>query len=79
MCIICKFQGRKRAGKPNAHYIGRGQDGLGIEENIVCLCGECHSRMDNSKYLKEYRQIVENYLKNKYENWNQIQKVYKKY
>ena len=30
-----------------AHYIARAHGGLGIEENIVTLCDDCHRSMDS--------------------------------
>ena len=43
-CVIC---GRRDTAAPNAHYIRRSRGGLGIAENIVTLCAECHRRQDN--------------------------------
>ena len=34
-------------GEPNMHYISRAQGGLGIEENVVTGCQECHHEYDN--------------------------------
>lgn len=79
LCVVCLSKGIKIKGEPNAHFVGRGQDGLGVEENVVCLCQKCHSDMDNGTKLKEYRKIVENYLKSKYPNWDKTKLVYKKY
>ena len=45
-CILC--------GKPvamqyaNAHYIPRSQGGLGIEQNVVTMCFDCHFRQHNT-------------------------------
>ena len=30
-----------------AHFIGRGQGGLGIKENLAVLCRTCHHALDN--------------------------------
>ena len=38
LCILCG-----RPGDPVAHYISRAQGGLGIAENVVTLCGGCHT------------------------------------
>ena len=62
-CVVCL----KNNGIPNAHYIRRSHGGLGIEENIVCLCENCHNRFDDGDMRKQYGLIIENYLKSKYE------------
>lgn len=65
-CVYC--------GRPDgiqiAHYVSRGRGGKGVPENLVCLCYECHSIMDNGSNLKESREIkdyVREYLKAYYE------------
>lgn len=66
---------------PNAHYISRAHGGLGIEENIVTLCHNCHHNYDNgkSKELKEHiKSKIETYLKSIYPNWNVDSLIYKK-
>lgn len=60
-CIICQ-----RPGLPEAHYIRRSQGGLGIEQNIVTLCRECHERFDNGDKREEYGDIIGRYLKQHY-------------
>lgn len=44
--------------------------GLGIEQNVVCLCVKCHNDFDNGKYREEYGTKIEKYLKRKYDNWS---------
>ena len=54
--------------------------GLGIEENIVTLCRECHYKEDFGQDTKLYEQKIEDYLKSKYGlNWNKEKLIYKKY
>lgn len=76
-CIVC---GKK--GVPNSHYIKRGQGGLGIPENVVTMCLECHNAYDNGKDEKKVRMIhkkVKSYLKRQYgENWKEEILYYKK-
>ena len=75
-CIIC---GSPYA-MPNAHYLSRGKHlGLGIEQNIVTLCTNCHRRYDQSTEREELKEIIKNYLKSKYEDWNEEDLIYKKY
>lgn len=62
----------------NSHFIKRSQGGLGIEENIVTACPDCHDRYDTNHYLKMYR-YTKKYLESKYENWDIKKLVYDKY
>lgn len=73
-CIICG-----RYGAPNAHFISRGQGGLGIEENIVTLCEECHRRYDQTAERRIYRDMIADYLRQKYIGWDETKLVYRKY
>ena len=70
-CIICG-----RAGIPNAHYIRRSQGGLGIEQNIVTLCYECHHRFDNGDKRQEYSDIIKAYLEKCYPGFGDEERVY---
>lgn len=36
-----------RPGIPEAHYIPRSAGGLGIVQNVVCLCRDCHNKFDH--------------------------------
>ena len=73
ICVICG-----KAGIPNCHYKRRSQGGLGIEQNVVCACIKCHTAYDNGDKLKEYGKIIKEYLKGKYENWNEKDLIYRK-
>lgn len=44
-CILC---GSQFTAMPNAHYISRAHSGLGVEQNIVTLCMDCHHAYDNT-------------------------------
>jgi 5-methylcytosine-specific restriction endonuclease McrA len=64
----------------NAHFIKRSQGGLGIPENIVTLCPECHYQEDFGQDTKLYEDYIEKYLKNIYgTNWSKEKLIYKKY
>ena len=53
---------------------------MGIEENIVTLCSECHYQEDFGLETKRYEEYIENYLIGIYgENWNKEKLIYKKY
>ena len=73
-CIIC---GNHRA-MPNAHYIARSHGGLGIPQNIVTLCHDCHFAYDMTTLRKEYKNIIQAYLKGKYDDWNEQDLIYRK-
>ena len=62
----------------SAHFISRAQGGLGIEENILTLCGWCHQRYDNSEYRNEMRILFREHLKKHYPEWDESKLIYKK-
>ena len=74
-CIFC---GSYNA-MPNAHVISRAYGGLGIEQNVVTLCPECHHEDDNGKNIKVYQQKIKSYLQSKYKDWKEEELIYKKY
>lgn len=75
-CVIC---GTSRMVSPNAHYIPRSHMGLGIEQNIVCLCLGCHCDYDNGSRREEYGAAIRRYLNAKYRGWDESKLVYRKY
>lgn len=74
-CVLC--------GKPwfleCAHYISRAQGGMGIPENLVMLCRDCHFKYDNGGYRKEFGRYIRDYLNSTYKNWDEKKLVYDKY
>lgn len=74
-CIICGSRHNLQA----AHYIGRAQGGLGIEENLVMLCSQCHFEYDNGKHRKDYGNFIAKYLGDKYQDWNKKTLIYSKW
>ena len=74
-CILCG----SHSAAPNAHYIPRSHGGLGIPENIVTLCADCHSRYDNGAGGIYIKREIAGYLKSKYPSWDEGKLVYKKY
>lgn len=81
-CVLC---GNYCNVMPNAHFIPRSKGGLGIEENIITLCTEltpnkCHRRYDfgTKEEREQIREQLRNYLKSKYENWNEENLYYDK-
>lgn len=62
------------------HFVARSQGGLGIEENIVTLCLDCHNDYDNGNKKDEYRNYIRNYLKSIYgDSWSEENLVYNKW
>ena len=61
----------------NAHYISRAQGGLGIEENILTLCWDCHRAYDGPE-RNTMRPILRRYLREYYDDWNEEDLTYQK-
>lgn len=77
-CIICHKVVPVECS--NAHFIKRSQGGMGIKENIVTLCPECHYQEDFGKNSKSYEDKIESYLKGYYgAEWDKSKLIYKKY
>ena len=81
-CVAC---GNHNGALPNAHYIPRSKGGLGIEQNIVTLCGpftplRCHDCFDNGTAAERERigAKIEAHLRAKYPGWNKESLVYRK-
>ena len=63
----------------NAHFIPRSAGGLGIEQNIVTACEQCHHEQDNGLNTKEHDQKAKKYLKSKYgAKWKVENLIYQK-
>lgn len=80
-CLLCGSPApvNNRLAFSNAHYISRSQGGLGIEENIVTLCPNCHiNRYDQGAEREQIRGLLRNYLMAYYHNWDEKNLVYKK-
>ena len=83
-CVLCGSPW----GIPNAHVISRGQMGMGVEENIVTLCPECHRAYDQGQNIEKFgrgttRESLQcyliAYLKQFYPNWTKEEVTYKKW
>jgi 5-methylcytosine-specific restriction endonuclease McrA len=75
-CILCG-----RPGNPWCHFISRQKGGLGIEQNIVTLCNDCHREYDESggAMHQTMRIAIKEYLVEHYPNLNEKDLVYKKW
>lgn len=67
---FCVYCGNPNAA-PVAHYIARSQGGLGVEENILTLCQNCHRRYDQSGERQKMKAFFREYLRSKYPEWNE--------
>ena len=80
-CLLCGSPApvNNRLAFSNAHYISRSHGGLGVEENIVTLCSNCHiNRYDQGAEREQIREFLRNYLIEHYPNWNEENLIYKK-
>lgn len=72
-CIWCA-----KRGQPNAHYIPRSRGGLGIEQNILSLCWDCHMQYDQTDNRERMGDFFKGYLKSKYPDWDEKNLIYTK-
>ena len=77
-CVFCGAAAPAPLAFSNAHFIARSQGGLGIPENGLTLCPECHRRYDQTTDRKKMREYFREYLKSKYENWSEEALIYRK-
>lgn len=74
LCIFCH-----RPGDPVAHVVPRSHGGLGIEQNIITACAECHRMLDNSTERQSMLEHAKMYLLAKYGVWSAEECTYKKW
>lgn len=85
LCIICG-----RPGLPVAHVVRRSSGGMGIEQNIITACNECHYALDEGLNIKrlnplgffsqdDLKQYVREYMKKQYPDWTEESVKYHKY
>lgn len=60
------------------HFVSRASSGKGIEQNLACVCLECHRKLDQSTQRKEMLERFEKYLRSQYDNWNVNDLKYRK-
>jgi 5-methylcytosine-specific restriction endonuclease McrA len=61
-----------------AHYISRARLGMGIPQNLGCMCMFCHRDYDQGSYHKEIKEIFKSYLQEHYEDWSEEALIYRK-
>lgn len=64
-CIFC---GRPR-GIEVHHFIERSRGGKGVEENLVCLCKKCHTKVHQGD--TDLQNFIREYLSSHYEDWSE--------
>ena len=71
-CVIC--------GSPYFievhHYVSRGRGGMGIPENLVCLCAYHHQKLHNGD--REVKNFCREYLEAIYPGWDESKVIYRK-
>lgn len=71
-CIYC--------GKPRGievhHFIERSRGGLGIEENLVCLCHNCHTKIHQGD--TDIQNFIREYLSEHYDGWDESELIARK-
>lgn len=72
-CIVC---GSYKA-VPNSHVVRRSQGGMGMVENVVSHCLECHILYDS--YDKEVREVTMDYIYSLYPDWSREKVTYSKW
>jgi len=77
-CVFCGLAAPAPLAWSNAHFISRGQGGLGVPENGLTLCPECHMRYDQMTARQEMRAFFREYLQEQYPNWNEEKLYYRK-
>lgn len=84
-CIICGVPGA-----PVAHCVRRSQGGMGVEQNIVTLCNECHYAHDEGLFMRrlcplgfetqqDVQEYVKDYLRGHYLGWTEESITYRKW
>ena len=77
-CVYCGSAAPGQLAWSNAHFIARSQGGLGIPENGLTLCPECHRRYDQTADRAEMRVFFREYLRMNYYDWNENDLIYRK-
>lgn len=62
----------------NSHFIKRSHGGLGIEQNLLTNCEDCHHKFDDTANRDEMFAHAERYLRYKYNDFNIDDLTYKK-
>lgn len=77
-CVNCGAAAPAPLAWSNAHFIARSQGGLGVPENGLTLCPECHRRYDQTTDRPVLREFFREYLQSKYAGWDESKLYYRK-
>ena len=72
-CIFCGAPGL-----PEMHVVPRSKGGLGVANNIVCACRECHRRADQTSDRADMIRFAISYLKFYDPDWTEESVIYRK-
>ena len=72
-CIFCG-----KRGKGEAHVISRAHGGLGVEQNLITVCRECHYQLDDTVSRPLFLELAKEHLRALYPGWNPDDVIYKK-
>lgn len=76
LCLNCG-----KPGDPVAHFISRKRGGLGVPQNILTLCEDCHKKFDTGTRQERegMRESFAEYLRSQYPDWDESKLVYSKW
>ena len=74
-CVVCKCHVPIEAAC--SHVVRRSQGGMGIPENIVCHCSDCHRMYDN--HHEWTRKTTREYIEKLYPGWTAEGVTYHRY
>ena len=77
-CVFCGLAAPAPLAWSNAHFISRGQGGLGVPENGLTLCPKCHRRYEQTTARQEMREFFREYLQEHYPEWDEEKLIYRK-
>lgn len=77
-CVNCGAAAPAPLAWSNAHFISRAQGGLGIPENGLTLCPECHRRYDQTTERPRLREYFRGYLMDRYPGWDESKLYYRR-
>lgn len=66
--VCCVYCGKGR-GIEVHHFIERSRGGMGIPQNLVCLCKSCHTKIHQGD--TDLQNFVRGYLSEIYDGWDE--------
>ena len=73
-CIVCGSTQNIQL----AHYRSRARLGLGIPQNLACMCVRCHAAYDQGGSHYEIKRLYRRYLMERYPDWSEEKITYRK-